>query len=189
MAQLGQGWWRCYSLAMVWGLGSSREGETDYCFIKAPSDCTSVHGLGMKMPPGQWQKWETSWLLFREKIINIRISYHDRREDNSYFTATSVGQLVTTQQLRQRSYIPAWQAWVKKTYFHNTSRGNRYRNGSPRHRLNTGIADEMTSEYEQKQKLHLNKRSPLCSEIRWETDKAELYSNRIQKEISRLWKI
>lgn len=26
-----------------------------------------------------------------------------------------MGQLVTTQQLRQRSYIPAWQAWVKKT--------------------------------------------------------------------------
>lgn len=53
------------------------------------------------MPPGQWKKWETIWLLFREEIINVRISYHDRREDNSYFIPTSVGQLVTTKQLKQ----------------------------------------------------------------------------------------
>lgn len=33
-------------------LGGSKE-ETGYRFIKAPSDCTGVHGLGMKMPPEQ----------------------------------------------------------------------------------------------------------------------------------------
>lgn len=113
MKQLGKGCWWCYSLAMG-DLGGSKEEETGYHFIKAPSDCTGVHGLGMKMPPGQRQKWKTSWLLFREETINLRISYHDRREDNSYFIPTCMGQLVTTQQLRHRSYIPAWQAWVKK---------------------------------------------------------------------------
>lgn len=68
MKQPGKGCWKSYSLVT----GSSSEGETDYHFITAPPDWTGMHGLGMKMPPGQCKKWETSWLLFREEINNFK---------------------------------------------------------------------------------------------------------------------
>lgn len=122
MKQLGKGCSKCSSLAMLWGLGGSREGETDYHFIKASSDCMGVCGLRMKMPPGQWKKWETIWLLFREETINVRISHHDRIEENSYFIPTSVGHLVTTQHL---SCISAWKAWVKKLFPEHKQRRRR----------------------------------------------------------------
>lgn len=142
MKQLGKGCSKCSSLAMLWGLGGSREGETDYHFIKASSDCMRVCGLRMKMPPGQWKKWETIWLLFRGDYKCKNFSPWQNRGQFLFYSYFC----------RSASYYPTAQTVVFlheklewKNYFQNTSREDEDRNRSPRHRLNT---DEVTAKYD-----------------------------------------
>lgn len=123
-------------------------------------------------------------MLFREDVINVRISYYGRRV-LVLFLLLWVNQL--TFNSSEREVMSSMTSLSEKKKKLSTTQSEKTdRKGSSRHRLKAGIADKVTSKYKEKQKLRLNKWSPLCSEIQSETNSTILYSNGTQKEISQL---